>query len=87
MKAIAFETFGDASVLKTTELPRPVPGPKEVLIQLSHTSVNPVDWKIREGFLKDLLPHQFPIVPGWDAVGVVESWGKALKGLPSAIVF
>ena len=79
MKAIAFDSFGDPDVLKVVSLPRPVAAPSEVLVRLSHTSVNPVDWKIRKGFLKDMLPHVFPIIPGWDAAGVVESIGLGVK--------
>jgi len=80
MKAIAFEQFGDASVLQVKEVKRPVAKPGEVLIRLSHTSVNPVDWKIRLGYLKDMLPHIFPVIPGWDAAGVVTSVGEGVAG-------
>lgn len=80
MKAIAFEQFGDASVLQVKEVKRPEAKPGEVLIRLSHTSVNPVDWKIRLGYLKDMLPHVFPVIPGWDAAGVVASVGEGVSG-------
>ncbi|MFW7381231.1 MAG: NADP-dependent oxidoreductase [Oligoflexus sp.] len=76
MKAITYDTFGDSSVLKISELPDPEPGRGEVLIRLSHTSVNPVDWKIRLGYLKDAFPHSFPIIPGWDASGEVIALGE-----------
>jgi NADPH2:quinone reductase len=62
--------------LRLVDLPTPVPGDDEVLIALAYTSVNPVDWKIREGQLKDRMPNVFPIVPGWDAAGTVETVGK-----------
>ena len=78
MKAISFNSFGDANVLTVTTEPRPEPKAGEVLIRMSHTSVNPVDWKIRLGYLKDMLPHVFPIIPGWDAVGVVERIGASV---------
>jgi NADPH2:quinone reductase len=81
MKAVFFDTFGGSDVLKTGTLPDPVPGTGEVLIRISHTSLNPVDWKIREGYLKDFLPHQFPIVPGWDAAGIVESVGADITDM------
>jgi NADPH2:quinone reductase len=41
--------------------------------------VNPVDWKIRKGFLKDMMPHHFPLIPGWDASGTIESMGKSVS--------
>ena len=80
MNAIAFEKFGDSTVLSVAKLPRPTPKPGEVLIRISHTSVNPVDWKIRRGYLKDMLPHVFPVIPGWDAAGTVETVGLNVNG-------
>jgi NADPH:quinone reductase-like Zn-dependent oxidoreductase len=80
MKAVTIEKFGNAEVLKSTTVPRPSAAKGEVLIRISHTSVNPVDWKIREGYLKDMLPHVFPIIPGWDAAGTVEAVGEAVTG-------
>ncbi len=78
MKAIIFNEFGSSSVLHEGEVPTPVAAKGEILIRVSHTSVNPVDWKIREGFLKTMFPHIFPISPGWDAAGVVESVGEGV---------
>lgn len=78
MKAIIFDTFGPASVLKEAQVSSPTPKKGEVLIRISHTSVNPVDWKIREGYLKDMLPHVFPVIPGWDAAGEVVALGEAV---------
>lgn len=75
MNAIYFEQFGSASVLKAGTLPTPTAKAGEVLIRITNTSVNPVDWKIREGYLKDFLPHRFPIVPGWDAAGTIAAVG------------
>lgn len=78
MKAIIFDTFGPASVLKQSQVSNPTPKKGEVLIRISHTSVNPVDWKIREGYLKDMLPHVFPVISGWDAAGEVVALGEAV---------
>lgn len=75
MKAIAIEAYGGPEQLRLMDLPVPVPGDDEVLIELVCTSVNPVDWKIREGQLKDRLPNVFPIIPGWDAAGTVKAVG------------
>jgi len=75
MKAVVFESFGDRSVLNFHDVPTPRPEANEVLVKVAYAAVNPVDWKIREGFLQSLLPHELPIVPGWDAAGTVESVG------------
>ncbi len=78
MKAIVFEEFGSELVLKEAEVAAPKAAKGEVLIRIAHTSINPVDWKIREGFLKGMFPHVFPIIPGWDAAGVIEAVGEGV---------
>ncbi|GAA0609442.1 NADP-dependent oxidoreductase [Kutzneria viridogrisea] len=80
MKAIAQNEFGDASVLSLQELPDPLVGPDQVLVKVRAASLNPVDWKIRAGYLQGALPHHFPLIPGWDAAGVVVAAGPAVQG-------
>ncbi|MCX7916174.1 MAG: NADP-dependent oxidoreductase, partial [Verrucomicrobiae bacterium] len=76
MKAIAINNFGGRDQLKWMELPDPVAGKGEVRVRVKAAGVNPVDWKIREGLLRFRLPHQFPIILGWDMAGVVEDSGE-----------
>ncbi len=76
MKAIVIEAFGGPERLKAADVPTPEPGPEDVLIEVACTSVNPVDWKIREGMLADMFPHAFPLIPGWDAAGTVSAVGR-----------
>ncbi len=71
MRAIIIDQFGGRDVLKLADVPEPVPGPGEVLIAVKAAGVNPVDWKIRTGYLEGRLPHEFPIILGWDVAGVV----------------
>lgn len=80
MKAIAYDEFGSADVLTLRELPDPPAGPDSVLIRVKAAAVNPVDWKIREGYLSGAFPHHFPLIPGWDVAGVVEQAGPAVLG-------
>lgn len=75
MKAIAIQEFGGRDKLQLMDLPIPDIGPHDVLIRTKAAGVNPVDWKIREGFLREVLPHEFPIILGWDVAGVVEKVG------------
>ena len=75
MKAIAIKEFGGRDKLQLMDLPLPEINPGEILVQVKAAGVNPVDWKIREGYIKDLFPYQFPIVLGWEAAGVVEAAG------------
>jgi NADPH2:quinone reductase len=79
MKAMTIEKFGSAETLKLTDVPTPHPKEDEVQIEVLFTAVNPVDWKIREGYLKNRIPHEFPIILGWDASGVVTAVGKNVK--------
>jgi NADPH:quinone reductase-like Zn-dependent oxidoreductase len=80
MRAIIIENFGGSEQLKPADVPIPEPQANEVLIELAYTSVNPVDWKIREGLLQHVLPHHFPIILGWDAAGTVAGVGQSVTG-------
>src|SRR5947207_7712106 len=75
MKAIRIHNYGGPEVLQYEDAPRPKPQTDEVLIRVYAAGVNPIDWKIREGYMKDLWPHKFPLIPGWDLSGVVEQVG------------
>lgn len=79
MKAVTIDSFGDISTLHLSQVQKPEPGPKEVQIALSYAAVNPVDWKICEGHLKTRLPHQFPLILGWDGAGTVSAVGKEVR--------
>ncbi|WP_091572577.1 NADP-dependent oxidoreductase [Micromonospora sediminicola] len=80
MKAIAIDAYGSADLLTPRELPTPPVGPDTVLVRVRAAGVNPVDWKVREGHLAGAFPSHFPLVPGWDAAGVVEAVGPAVAG-------
>ncbi|MDF1795795.1 MAG: NADP-dependent oxidoreductase [Coxiellaceae bacterium] len=78
MKAMAIEAFGDVDSIKQIDIEKPQPASDEVLIKIDYAGVNPVDWKICQGAIKDLLPHHFPLVLGWDAAGTIEMLGDAV---------
>lgn len=75
MRAITYSRYGGADVLELTDQPTPKVGPDSVLVRVKAASVNPVDWKVREGYLDQVMDVQFPVVPGWDVAGVVERVG------------
>lgn len=75
MKAIQIKQYGDASVLALVDVPKPTPQDNEVLIRVKATSFNPVDAKIRQGYLKEAMPMQLPLLMGWDCAGVVDAVG------------
>jgi NADPH:quinone reductase-like Zn-dependent oxidoreductase len=75
MKAVRIHKYGGPEVLIFEDAPRPEPGSAEVLIRVRAAGVNPVDWKIRAGYLKDIRPYTFPLILGWDVSGVVQATG------------
>jgi len=83
MKAVQLHGYGGVSQLRYEEVPTPTPGPQEVLVKVAATSVNPIDWKIRRGDLKEVMPLQFPVILGRDVAGeVVETGAKVSQWKP-----
>ena len=78
MRAAVYDEYGDADVITVREHDDPPVGPDTVLVRVRATSVNPVDWKVRLGYLQAAYPHHLPIIPGWDVSGVVEAVGPAV---------
>src|ERR671912_2259043 len=79
MRAIAEETFDGPIVLM--DLQTPEIGAGEALIRVRAAGVNPFDWKVADGVLKYEKEHRFPLIPGFDAAGVVERVGPDVRGL------
>ena len=78
MKALYFESFGDiAATLHIRELPQPVPGPDEVLVQVRASSINPSDPKNVQGIYKKTV---LPRIPGQDFAGVVVAGDSTMIG-------
>jgi NADPH:quinone reductase-like Zn-dependent oxidoreductase len=78
VRAVRQHALGGPEVLRVEEVPRPEPGPTEVLVRVSAAGVNPVDWKTRAGggFLREP-----PFTVGWDVAGVVEETGYGVTWL------
>ena len=79
MKAIRIHKYGGPEVLQYEDAPRPKPQAGEVLVRVKAAGVNPIDWKVREGHMKDFWPHKFPLILGWDLSGVVEEVGPGVS--------
>ena len=71
MKAVCIYRYGGPEVLTYEDAPCPHPDAGEVLVRVHAAGINPVDWKIREGHLKEMLTYTFPLILGWDVSGVV----------------
>ncbi len=81
MRAVTYHQYGDPSVLTVEDLPEPHASPGEVRIRVEAASVNPIDSKVRAGYLREMFPLQFPKIPGRDAAGVVDEVGAGVTGV------
>jgi NADPH:quinone reductase-like Zn-dependent oxidoreductase len=75
MKAVRIHAYGGPEMLHYEDTPLPQLNPDDLLIRVRATAVNPVDWKIREGYLQGVLNHQLPLTLGWDVSGEVVATG------------
>jgi NADPH:quinone reductase-like Zn-dependent oxidoreductase len=80
MKAIVVREYGGPEVLKLEDYPDPVAGAGEVLLRVAATSVNPFEFKVRSGAMKDIFPLQFPAILGTDVSGTVLKLGPGVEG-------
>ncbi len=79
MRAAFIRRYGGNEVVEVGEAPVPAVGPEDVLIEVKAASVNPLDFKIRQGKTRALLPYRFPLVLGNDCAGVVARVGAAVR--------
>ncbi|GLY28977.1 NADPH:quinone reductase [Kineosporia sp. NBRC 101731] len=75
MRVVSQDTFGDSSVLRVVDVPKPSPKPTEILVKVRAAGTNPVDYKTREGTGMAGVLGSPPFVLGWDVAGVVEEIG------------
>ena len=78
MKAARIHAYGASTEIRIEDAPIPPLNADDVLIRVVATSVNPVDWKIRKGYLKEMIPYDMPLTMGWDVSGIVEKTGPAV---------
>ncbi len=79
MKAFYATAYGGLDRMRFGDLPDPAAGPTEVVVQVRAASVNPVDWKIRNGEMRVITGHRFPRVLGVDFAGAVASTGRSVR--------
>lgn len=78
MRTYLIEKYGDQSAVRAAETPDPEPGADDVLVKIHAASVNPLDFRIRDGGFKTILPYRLPLVLGNDLAGVVVRVGSAV---------
>jgi NADPH:quinone reductase-like Zn-dependent oxidoreductase len=79
MKAIVLTGYGDVEKLVLQEVDDPEPGPRQIKVKVAGASINPVDWKIRRGEMRAMLPLHLPTILGRDVSGEVVSIGSDVK--------
>ena len=80
MKAIQYKTYGNSDVIEQVEVPTPsIQNENDVLIQVKAAGVNPIDIKIRMGFMKAMRPVEMPFTPGGEAAGIVVAVGDGVS--------
>lgn len=83
MLAIQIAEFGEPGVLQVREIPRPAPGPGEILLRVHAAAVNPVDTSVRAGRAGGLSGAALPYIPGFDVSGVVAETGPGVARFQS----
>ena len=76
MRAITFAEYGGPDVLRFSEVPVPEPGPGQVRVAVRTAGINPIDWKIRSGFMRQNFDVPLPHTPGAEVAGVVDAVGE-----------
>lgn len=81
IRALVLTEYGGPEVLKVSSVEPPVAGTGQVLVRVHAAGVNGLDWKIREGHVRDAFPLQLPAVLGIELAGVVEAVGTGVTRL------
>lgn len=79
MKALVARSYGPVEDLTIADIPKPTPGPGQLLVRTEASALNAVDLALVTGSVKDHLPIQHPFVPGVDVTGVVEAVGEGVS--------
>ncbi|BAY74284.1 alcohol dehydrogenase zinc-binding domain-containing protein [Nostoc linckia NIES-25] len=88
MKAVVIRRYGDAQVLQYEDVEQPKIEPTQILVKVRASSVNPVDWKIRQGMLSLLTGSKFPKILGFDVAGdVVEVGSQVTRFKPGDAIY
>jgi NADPH:quinone reductase-like Zn-dependent oxidoreductase len=80
MKAIVYAEYGGPEVLRLEDVEEPHAGPGQVRLKVAAAGVNPIDYKIRRGWMPHMAPASLPAIPGVEAAGVVDEVGAGVTG-------
>lgn len=80
MKAIRYDRYGGVDTLEYADMRAPEPRANDVVIEVHAASINPLDWKIRNGEMRSMFDLDLPHVPGRDVSGIIVAMGEAVTG-------
>jgi NADPH:quinone reductase-like Zn-dependent oxidoreductase len=83
MRAARVHAYGGPEAMRMEDVPVPAAGPGERLVRIAAASVNPIDWKMRQGLMKAYFALQFPRILGRDGAGTDVATGERIMGLGS----
>ena len=78
MRAVRIHQYGGTETLQLEQIDTPAINADDILIKVKSAAINPVDWKIREGYLQEFIPYQLPVTLGWDVAGIVSEVGASV---------
>ena len=81
MQRIQYHQYGGPSVMRLEAYQLPAPGKGEIIVRVNAASINPLDWKLRQGFMKIVMRRPFPRGMGMDFAGIVEAVGPDVVDL------
>jgi NADPH:quinone reductase-like Zn-dependent oxidoreductase len=81
MKAVQFADYGGPEVLRVVDVENPHAGAGQIRVAVRAAGVNPIDWKLRSGALRDVTPVNLPATAGIDVAGVVDEVGQGVSGV------
>jgi alcohol dehydrogenase len=80
MKSAQINGYGSSEVIEINQnTPSPIISPSKVLVELKAAGTNPIDWKIREGYMKQVISLQFPSTLGMDFSGIIKQIGEDIS--------
>ncbi|HYN52650.1 MAG TPA: NADP-dependent oxidoreductase [Thermoleophilaceae bacterium] len=78
MKAVQFSEYGDPDVLRVVDVEEPHAAAGQIRVAVEGAGVNPIDWKMRSGAMREAMPLELPTIPGSDVAGVVDEVGEGV---------
>lgn len=81
VRALTLTQYGGPEAIQVASVEAPVAGPGQVLVHVRAAGINGLDWKVREGYVRDAFPLQLPTTLGIELAGIVEAVGPGVTGL------